>query len=60
MHAPSLMHGKTSQIFHDGKFVFEGVEDGFTATRYHSLVLAPDTIPEELEVTAKTNDGVIM
>lgn len=60
VHAPSLMHGKTSQIFHDGKSVFEGVEDGFIATRYHSLVLAPDTIPEELEVSAKTNDGVIM
>lgn len=60
VHAPSLMHGKTSEIFHDGKSVFEGVEDGFTATRYHSLVLAPDTIPDELEVTAKTDDGVIM
>lgn len=60
VHAPSLMHGKTSEIFHDGKSVFQGVEDGFTATRYHSLVLAPDTIPDELEVTAKTDDGVIM
>lgn len=60
VHAPSLMHGKTSEIFHDGKSVFDGVEDGFIATRYHSLVLAPDTIPEELEVSAKTNDGVIM
>lgn len=60
VHAPSLMHGKTSEIFHDGKSVFDGVKDGFTATRYHSLVLAPDTIPEELEVSAKTDDGVIM
>ncbi|NBC66583.1 MAG: anthranilate/aminodeoxychorismate synthase component II [Bacteroidetes bacterium] len=60
VHAPTLMHGKTSEIFHDGKSVFEGIEDGFTATRYHSLVLDPDTIPEVLEVTAKTDDGVIM
>lgn len=60
VHAPSLMHGKTSEIFHDGKTVFEGVDDGFIATRYHSLVLAPDTIPDELEVSAKTEDGVIM
>lgn len=60
VHAPTLMHGKTSEIFHDGKSVFEGIEDGFTATRYHSLVLDPDTIPDELEITAKTEDGVIM
>lgn len=60
VHAPSLMHGKTSKIFHDGKTVFQGVKDGFTATRYHSLVLAPDTIPEELEITSQTADGVIM
>lgn len=60
VHAPTLMHGKTSEIFHDGKSVFEGIDDGFTATRYHSLVLDPDTIPNELEVTARTDDGVIM
>lgn len=60
VHAPTLMHGKTSEIFHDGKSVFEGIEDGFTATRYHSLVLDPETIPDELDVTAKTEDGVIM
>ncbi len=60
VHAPTLMHGKTSEIFHDGKSVFEGIEDGFTATRYHSLVLDPDTIPDELDVTARTDDGVIM
>lgn len=60
VHAPTLMHGKTSEIFHDGKSFFEGIEDGFTATRYHSLVLDPDTIPVELEITAKTDDGVIM
>ena len=60
VYAPSLMHGKTSEIFHDGNSVFKGIEDGFTATRYHSLVLDPDTIPAELEITAKTEDGVIM
>ncbi|MDZ7773345.1 MAG: aminodeoxychorismate/anthranilate synthase component II [Balneolaceae bacterium] len=60
VHAPALMHGKTSQVFHDGKGVFEGLEEGFTATRYHSLVLDPDSIPEVLEVTARSEDEVIM
>jgi anthranilate synthase component II len=60
VHAPSLMHGKTSIIEHDGKSVFKGVEQGFTATRYHSLVLKPETLPDVLEVTSKTPDGVIM
>lgn len=60
VHAPELMHGKTSRIYHDGKGVFEGVDDGFTATRYHSLVLDPETVPGVLEVTARSDDGVIM
>ncbi|MEX0661094.1 MAG: aminodeoxychorismate/anthranilate synthase component II [Balneolaceae bacterium] len=60
VHAPSLMHGKTSIVNHDGKTVFKGISEGFTATRYHSLTLQPDTIPDELEVTAKTPDDVIM
>lgn len=61
VHAPSLMHGKTSNVFHDGKTVFKDISDGFIATRYHSLALQPDTIHDaELEVTAKTEDGVIM
>lgn len=60
VHAPSLMHGKTSKIYHDGKSVFLDVEDGFIATRYHSLALQPDTVPDELEVSARTNEGVIM
>lgn len=59
-YAPSLMHGKTSKIYHDGKTVFDNVEEGFTATRYHSLVLNPDTIPDVLEITAKSDDDVIM
>jgi anthranilate synthase/aminodeoxychorismate synthase-like glutamine amidotransferase len=58
--APTLMHGKTSAIHHDGRGVFAGLPDPFTATRYHSLVVEPSTVPEELEVTAHTSDGVIM
>lgn len=60
VHAPSLMHGKTSEIFHDGKTVFRDVSDGFIATRYHSLVVEPDSVPDSLEVSAQTHDGVIM
>lgn len=60
VHAPVLMHGKTSRVQHDGKTLFEGVENNFTATRYHSLVLDPDTIPDVLVVTSRSEDGVIM
>ena len=59
-HAPTLMHGKTSLIRHDGAGVFEGVEPGFVATRYHSLVVDRATLPDSLEVTAETDDGVVM
>jgi anthranilate synthase/aminodeoxychorismate synthase-like glutamine amidotransferase len=58
--APVLMHGKTSAIHHDGKGVFAGLPDPFVATRYHSLVVEPSTVPDVLEVTATTADGVIM
>jgi anthranilate synthase component II len=58
--APSLMHGKTSVIAHDGKGVFRGLNSGFTATRYHSLVVAPETMPDVLEITATTEGGVVM
>jgi len=58
--APTLMHGKTSSIHHDGRGVFAGLPDPFVATRYHSLVVEPDSVPDELEVTATTSDGVIM
>ena len=58
--APKMMHGKTSQIHHDGKGIFADIPDGFTATRYHSLTVAPESVPACLEVTAKTDDGVIM
>ena len=60
IHAPKLMHGKTSKIKHDNKSVFQNIPDGFTATRYHSLVLDPGQIPEELEVSARSEDDVIM
>jgi anthranilate synthase component 2 len=60
VHAPTLMHGKTSVIEHDGKTVFQEVEESFTATRYHSLALEPESIPGELEVSARTPDGVVM
>jgi anthranilate synthase/aminodeoxychorismate synthase-like glutamine amidotransferase len=58
--APSLMHGKTSEVHHDGRTIFAGLPQPFTATRYHSLVIAPDSLPECLEVSARTADGVIM
>ena len=58
--APELMHGKTSRINHAGKGVFRGLNSGFEATRYHSLTVKPETLPEALEVTATTDDGVIM
>jgi para-aminobenzoate synthetase component 2 len=58
--APQIMHGKTSDIFHDGRTIFEGLPDPFRATRYHSLVVSPDTLPRCLMVSAKTEDGVIM
>ena len=60
IHAPSLMHGKVSEIVHNGKGIFKGIPDKFTATRYHSLVIDPGTAPKVLEVTAKTSDKVIM
>lgn len=58
--APSLMHGKVSDIFHQHQGVFAGLDVPFTATRYHSLVIDPADCPEVLEVTAWTEDGIIM
>ena len=52
-----LMHGKLSEISHEGKGVFRGINGPFQATRYHSLVVEPATLPDELEVTAQTEDG---
>jgi anthranilate synthase/aminodeoxychorismate synthase-like glutamine amidotransferase len=58
--APTLMHGKTSQIHHDATGVFASLPDPFVATRYHSLVVEPTSVPDVLEVTASTSDGVVM
>ena len=58
--APTLMHGKTSSIHHDGRGLFVGLPEPFVATRYHSLVVDPGSVPDVLEVSASTGDGVIM
>lgn len=58
--APTLMHGKMSTVHHDGKGVFKGLKKDFEATRYHSLVVDPATLPDSLDVTARTDDGIIM
>lgn len=59
--APKLMHGKTSKVRHNGEGLFKGLnQDGVVATRYHSLTLDPETIGDNLEVTAKSDDGMIM
>ena len=60
VHAPELMHGKTSKIYHNSEGIFESIPSPYNATRYHSLVIAPNTLPECLKVTAKTIDGIIM
>ena len=58
--APHLMHGKTSEIHHDEQGIFAGLPNPFVATRYHSLVVSPDSVPNALEVTATATDGTIM
>lgn len=58
--APELMHGKVSQIEHDGKGIFKGLPHPLSVTRYHSLTIEPSSFPDCLEVTAQTTDGVIM
>jgi para-aminobenzoate synthetase component 2 len=58
--ADELLHGKTSQVFHEGAGVLAGLPSPFTATRYHSLAIAEDTVPDVLQVTARTEAGVIM
>jgi anthranilate synthase component II len=57
---PLVLHGKTSQIIHNGQGIFAGLPNPFTATRYHSLIVERDTLPLSLEITAETADGVIM
>ena len=59
-HAEELMHGKTSQVSHDASVIYDGVPQPFTATRYHSLAVVDETVPTDLEVTSRTDGGVIM
>lgn len=58
--APKIMHGKTSEIRHDGKTIFSGLPQNFRATRYHSLIVERKSLPRELEISAETEDGTIM
>ncbi len=58
--APKILHGKTSEIRHDGKGVFRGLPKPFTATRYHSLIVERSSLPRELQISAETKDGIIM
>ncbi|HEX6496028.1 MAG TPA: aminodeoxychorismate/anthranilate synthase component II [Acidobacteriaceae bacterium] len=58
--APKLMHGKTSDVIHDGRTLFTGIASPMTCTRYHSLIVAEKNLPRELEITARTEDGIIM
>ena len=60
VHAPKLMHGKTSQVHHENGDLFEHISNPFEATRYHSLVISQENFPKELSITAQTSDGIIM
>lgn len=60
VHAPELKHGKTSMIKHDGTGIYDGLPNPFVATRYHSLIIEPEAIPNDFEVTAYADDGVVM
>ncbi len=58
--APNIMHGKTSLIYHNGKEIFKGLKNPFSATRYHSLCIEKESLPANLHITAHTKDGIIM
>jgi len=58
--APYIMHGKTSKILHDGQTIFQGLDNPIEATRYHSLIVERETLPDCLEISATTSDGIIM
>lgn len=58
--APEPLHGKVSEVLHNGEGIFKGIPSPFTVTRYHSLIAEGDSLPDDLEVTARTEDGIIM
>jgi len=60
VHAPELFHGKISQITHDGKGIFQGLPTELQVARYHSLILEEETLPKELEITSRTQEGLVM
>jgi anthranilate synthase component 2 len=60
VHAPTLMHGRTSEVTHSGETILRSVSNPLRAGRYHSLVISPEQFPDELKITARTQDGVIM
>jgi len=60
VHAPTLMHGRTSEVTHSGETILRSVPNPLTAGRYHSLVISPDQLPDELKISARTHDGTIM
>lgn len=60
VHAPLPVHGKTSRVFHSGRGIFESVKQGFEATRYHSLMVERESLPDCLEIIAETEDGIVM
>jgi anthranilate synthase/aminodeoxychorismate synthase-like glutamine amidotransferase len=60
VHAPEIMHGRTSDVMHSGETILHSIKSPFTAGRYHSLVISPENFPEELKISSRTNDGIIM
>jgi len=60
IHAAKLMHGKSSRVQHDGKTIYKNIQQNFTAARYHSLIVDFASLPEELEITSRTEDNIIM
>ncbi|MBN1398328.1 MAG: aminodeoxychorismate/anthranilate synthase component II [Bacteroidetes bacterium] len=60
VYAPEIMHGRTSDVMHSGETILRSIKSPFTAGRYHSLVISPEDFPEELKISSRTNDGIIM
>ena len=58
--APAVVHGKTADIYHDGRTIYEGLSNPFVATRYHSLIVVRETVPDCLEISARTAEGIVM